>query len=111
LVWVDVSATLLTMSTLFDPQAVLERIEARLDAVDKKVETMAMSWRKAMEWIAQMGEHVRSLDDFREEVRAGLEPLFMKLDNVDEVMRIIRHATSDVSRRVEEMEGKRRLAG
>ena len=99
------------MSTPFDLQATLERLEARLDAIDKKVDTMSATWRKAMEWIAQMGEHVQSLDDFREEVRASLEPLFAKLDNVDEVMRIMRHATSDVSRRLDEMETKRRLAG
>jgi chromosome segregation ATPase len=99
------------MSTPFDLQATLERLEGRLDAIDKKVDTMSATWRKAMEWIGQMGEHVQSLDDFREEVRASLEPLFQKLDNVDDVMRIIRHATSDVSRRIEEIEQKRRLAG
>jgi len=99
------------MSKPFDLQLTLEGVCARLDAIDKKVETMSASWRKAMEWIGQMGEHVRSLDDFREEVRASLEPLFNKLDNVDDVMRIMRHATSDVSRRIEEIESVRRLAG
>jgi hypothetical protein len=99
------------MSTPFDLQATLERLEGRVDAIDKKVDTISASWRKAMEWIGQMGQHVQSLDAFREEVRASLEPLFAKLDNVDEVMRILRHATSDVARRVDDMEQKRRLAG
>ena len=99
------------MSTPSELQVTLERIEARLTAIDTKVETMSASWRKAIEWIAQMGEHVQSLDVFREEVRASLEPLFMKLDNVDEVMRIMRHATNDVSRRLEDIEGARRRVG
>lgn len=103
--------TLLTMSTPFDLPATLERLEGRLDTIDKKIETMSSSWRKAMEWIGQMGEHVQSLDAFREEVRASLEPLFAKLDNVDEVMRILRHATSDVSRRIDDLEERRRLVG
>jgi len=106
-----VSATLAIMSTPFDLPASLSRLEARLDDIDRKVETMSTTWRKAMEWIAQMGEHVQSLDDFREEVRASLEPLFSKLDNVDEIMRIMRHATSDVSRRIDLLESDRRLAG
>ena len=87
------------MSKPFDLQLTLEGVCARLDAIDKKVETMSASWRKAMEWIGQMGEHVRSLDDFREEVRASLEPLFNKLDNVDDVMRIMRHACRGASKR------------
>ena len=99
------------MSTPFDLQATLEGLEGRLDALDKKIDTMSVTWRKAMEWIGQMGEHVQSLDDFREEVRASLEPLFQKLDNVDDVMLILRHATSDISRRMDEVEQKRRLAG
>ena len=61
-----------------------------------------------------LSEHIESLDEFRDEVRASIEPLSMKLDNLDEVMRIMRHATVDVSRRVENLEndepGQRRSA-
>ncbi|MBI5511684.1 MAG: hypothetical protein HY903_23250 [Deltaproteobacteria bacterium] len=99
------------MSTPFDLQAAIARIEARLDGVDRKVDGLSVSWKKAIEWIAKMGEHVESLDAFREEVRASLEPLFAKLDNVDDVMHIMRHATADVARRIEELEVQRRLAG
>ena len=51
-------------------------------------------------------EHIESLDEFRDEVRASLEPLSVKLNNLDEVMRIMRHATVDVSRRVENLENE-----
>ena len=53
-----------------------------------------------------LSEHIESLDEFRDEVRASLEPLSVKLDNLDEVMRIMRHATVDVSRRVENLENE-----
>ncbi len=99
------------MSTSVDLAETLARIEARLAAVDTKVDAIQQSWRKSMEWLGQMGEHVQSLDAFREEVRASLEPLFHKLDNVDDVMHIMRHATADVARRIDALEGKRRLAG
>ena len=89
----------------------VSRIEARLDAMDKKLDQVVTMRRKSMEWIAQMSEQVHSLDEFREEVRASLEPLFDKLRDIDEIMRILRHATSDVSRRVEEIEHKKRMAG
>jgi len=88
----------------------LERIEQRLDAVDGKLETLSRTRLKSMEWIATLSEQVESLDAFREEVRASFEPLLRKLDGLDEVMRILRHATCDVARRVEEME-QTRLAG
>lgn len=91
--------------------AAVARIETRLDAVDKKLDQVLTTRRKSMEWIAQMSEQVQSLDAFREEVRASLEPLFDKLRDIDEIMRILRHATSDVSRRVEEIEDKKRMAG
>jgi hypothetical protein len=94
-----------------DPMAsVLDRISNRLDAIDTKLAALHMSRKKSMEWIGQLSEHVRSLDAFREEVRQTLEPLFGKLEGIDELMRILRHATSDVARRVENLE-ERRKAG
>jgi chromosome segregation ATPase len=83
------------------------RIEERLEAVDRKIEQLVSMRRKSLEWIANMSEQVQSLDAFREEVRQSLEPLFGKLENLDEVLRILRHATSDVSRRVERIEAHR----
>ncbi len=94
-----------------DVASAVARIEARLDAVDKKLDQVLTTRRKSMEWIAQMSEQVQSLDEFREEVRASLEPLFDKLRDIDEIMRILRHATSDVARRVDEIESTTRLAG
>ncbi|MEK7705301.1 MAG: hypothetical protein AAB426_10105 [Myxococcota bacterium] len=82
----------------------LARIERRLDGLEQKIDSLAVTKRKSLEWIGQISEHVRSLDDFREEVRASLEPIFHKLEHVDEVVRILRHATSDVARRVERLE-------
>jgi len=91
--------------------AVLARLEQRLDAIEEKLDSLAATKRKSLDWIAQISEHVSSLDAFREEVRASFEPIFQKLENVDEIVRILRHATSDVARRVEKLEGsKRRLA-
>ena len=78
---------------------------------DEKLQHMATNRRKSMEWLAQMGEHVSSLDAFREEVRASLEPLFSKLEAVDDLVRILRHATADVGRRVEDLEKEKRMAG
>ena len=89
----------------------LERIEQRLDAVDAKLETVTRTRLKSMEWIATLSEHIRSLDEFREEVRASFEPLIGKLDNLDEVTRILRHATNDVSRRIDTIEGKNLKVG
>jgi len=91
----------------------LLRIEARLDAIDQKLAAVSASPRKAMEWIGQLAEQVRSLDSFREEVRASLEPLFHKLESLDDVLRIVHHATSDVARRVETLEdrGLKRMVG
>jgi len=88
----------------------LAAIAARLDAIDAKLDAMASSRRKSMEWIGQLSEHIRSLDSFREEVRATLEPLFAKLENMDEGMRVLRHATSDVSRRLESFERPKKAA-
>ncbi|MBC7794801.1 MAG: hypothetical protein H7Z43_13940, partial [Clostridia bacterium] len=56
-------------------------------------------------------QQIESLDEFREEVRASFEPLLHKLGDIDEVMRILRHATSDVARRVEVLEWDRRKVG
>ncbi len=90
----------------------LDRICNRLDAIDQKLAALHTSRKKTMEWIGQLSEHVRSLDAFREEVRQTLEPLFGKLESIDELMRILRHATNDVARRVESLEGERRkIAG
>ncbi len=88
----------------------LATIAERLDAIDAKLDTIAMSRKKSMEWIAQMSEHIRSLDSFREEVRVTLEPLFAKLENMDEGLRVMRHATSDVSRRMEALERPKQAA-
>src|SRR5262245_38144413 len=93
-------------------EEILTHISQRLDAIDQKLTVLHTSRKKSMEWIGQLSEHVRSLDAFREEVRASLEPLFGKLDSIDEVMRILRHATSDVSRRIETLEvDRQRRAG
>ena len=83
---------------------VLGRIEGRLDEIEIKLDTMRNGNRKSLEWIGMLSEHIRDLDSFREEVRASFEPLCGKLDNIDEVVRILRHATVDISRRVETVE-------
>ena len=95
-----------------EPQAisdVLSRLEERLAHMEQKIDAISQTRTKSFEWIAQLSEHVSSLDDFREEVRASLEPLFYKLENLDEIIRILRHATSDVSRRVERLEPTRKV--
>ena len=88
----------------------MQNLAARLDAIDSKLDSLVMSRRKSMEWIGQLSEHIRSLDNFREEVRATLEPLYAKLESMDEGMRVLRHATSDVSRRIEHLEVPRAAA-
>ena len=90
--------------------AILESLDQRLAAIDDKLNALGRARNKSMEWIAVLSEHVRSLDEFREEVRASFEPVIGKLDNLDEVIRILRHATSDVSKRVEHIERNRRLS-
>jgi chromosome segregation ATPase len=89
------------MQELANMEAALARIETRLGAIDQKLDSLAMARRKSMEWIAQLSEHINSLDSFREEVRSSLEPLFTKIEMVEDNLRILRHATSDVSRRVD----------
>lgn len=80
--------------------------------MDEKLDVLSTSRRKSMEWIGQLSEHINSLDAFREEVRQSFEPMMQKLEHLDEVMRILRHATSDVSRRIEQVESdQRRKAG
>lgn len=91
-------------------ETILSRLDERLNAMDAKLDTIGRSRHKSMEWIATLSEHIESLDQFREEVRASFEPLIGKLDNLDEVLRILRHATSDVSRRIDRIERARRLA-
>ena len=83
---------------------VLGRIEGRLDEIEIKLDSMRNGNRKSLEWIGMLSEHIRDLDSFREEVRASFEPLCGKLDNIDEDVRILRHATVDISRRVETVE-------
>ena len=83
---------------------VLGRIEGRLDEIEIKLDSMRNGNRKSLEWIGMLSEHIRDLDSFREEVRASFEPLCGKLDNIAEVVRILRHATVDISRRVETVE-------
>jgi prefoldin subunit 5 len=99
------------MNTPSELEPAIVRIEERLAGLDKKVEQLLSVRHKSMEWLATMAEQVESLDAFREEVRQSLEPLFDKLRDLDEIMRILRHATSDVARRVDEIEGMRRKAG
>ncbi len=99
-------ASVVSMSQPAELEAVLARIEARLDSIDQKLDSLSMGRRKAMEWIAQLSQHIGSLDGFREEVRASLEPLFTKIEAFDDNLRILRHATSDVSRRVDAIEGR-----
>ncbi len=89
-------------------QQSIGRLEARLDGIDAKIDLLLSVRHKSLEWLATMAQQVDSLDAFREEVRASLEPLFDKLRHLDEILRILRHATSDVARRVEEIEGHRR---
>lgn len=78
--------------------------------MDKKLDALMMAKRKSLEWIATLSEQVGSLDAFREEMRASLEPLFCKIDQVDDSMRLLKHATSDISKRVEGLETTRRRA-
>ncbi len=85
-------------------EKLMTHLDERFDAVDAKLTTLSKSRQKSMEWIGQLSEHIRSLDEFREEVRASFEPIIGKLDGLDEVMRILRHATSDVSRRIQQIE-------
>lgn len=89
----------------------LAKIDQRLDALDQKLEVLTQTRHKSIEWIGQLGEQISSLDAFREEVRAGFEPLLHKLGDIDDVMRILRSATSDVARRVEKLEWERRKVG
>ena len=80
------------------------RLDERLDMIDERLGHLSAQRQKALEWVGTLSDHINSLDAFREEVRATLEPLFGKLQNMDDVMRIMRHATSDVSRRIESIE-------
>ena len=103
----DVRQSKCQTTSMNDEQKLLEvlaRIEGRLDEIEIKVDSVKNGNRKSLEWIGMLSEHVRDLDAFREEVRASFEPLCGKLDNIDEVVRILRHATVDISKRVEGME-------
>ena len=103
----DVGQSKCQTTSMKDEPAILDvlgRIEGRLDEIEIKLDTMRNGNRKSLEWIGMLSEHIRDLDEFREEVRASLEPLCGKLDNIDEVVRILRHATVDISRRVETVE-------
>jgi uncharacterized coiled-coil DUF342 family protein len=94
-----------------DLHRLLAKIDRRLDAIDDKLESLTQNRNKSLEWIGQLGEQINSLDAFREEVRASFEPVLNKLGDIDDVMRILRSATSDVARRVEKIEWERRKAG
>lgn len=89
-------------------EEILGRIEKRLDAMDDKLDELTRARTKAFDWIGQLSEHIESLDAFREEVRASFEPILGKLDHLDEMSRILRHATADVSRRIETIEPRAR---
>lgn len=91
-------------------QTQLDRLETRLEAIDSKLEELTRARGKAMDWIGQLSAHIDSLDAFREEVRASFEPIARQLERLDEVSRILRHATSDVSRRIERLETRPRKA-
>ena len=92
------------MGTELEIIQVLERIEARLNRIEETVQGVRMSTRKSMEWIGTLSEHMSAFDIFRDEVRSTLEPVMNKLDCNDEGLRILRHATVDVSRRIELLE-------
>ena len=79
-------------------------LNKRLDTIDKKLDALTRSRGKSMEWIATLSGQIESLDAFREEVRATFEPFVHKLDNLDGTMRILRRATCDVARRIEQLE-------
>jgi hypothetical protein len=79
-------------------------MEERFDALERKIDLAVTARHKSMEWIATLAEQMESVEDFRQEVRSTFEPIVNKLDNVDELIRILRHATSDVSRRIERIE-------
>lgn len=89
--------------------AALHRIESRLEGFESKLQELGRGRGKALEWVGRLSEHIASLDAFREEVRASFEPISHQLDRLEEVSRILRHATSDVSRRVESLESVRRV--
>lgn len=99
------------MNTETDLHAILTRIEERLVGVEAKLDQLSHARRKSLEWIGQLSEHVDSLDAFREEVRATVEPIFSKLENLDDSLCVLRHATSDVSRRIEQLSHDHRRAG
>ena len=83
---------------------VFERLESRLDQIENKLDNLRSTHRKSLEWVGTVSEHIESLDAFRQEVRVSFEPVLGKLENVDEVSRILRHAMVDLSRRLEKLE-------
>ena len=91
-------------------QIALTEIRERLDAIDDRLEDLGRTRHKSLEWVGQLAEQLRGLDAFREEVRRSFEPLFAKLESMDEIVRILRHATADVARRVERIERSRDAA-
>ncbi|MCK5689171.1 hypothetical protein KAI87_07870 [Myxococcota bacterium] len=99
------------MTTENEMHLFLERLESRLDGIENKIDGLSGSWRKSMQWLGMLSEHVQSHETFRDEVRESLEPLFRQLENFDDSIRVMRHATSDVSRRMEEMEAEKLKAG
>lgn len=84
-----------------------DRLEERLEAIDGKLDELRRGRGKTLDWIGQLSEHIASLDAFREEVRASFEPILRQLERLDEVGRIQRHATADISRRMEALESTR----
>lgn len=95
---------------MVDVNVFVSGLEGRLDAIDKKLDVVAKARHKSMEWIATLSEQIESLDEFREEVRAAFEPFVRKLEGIDEVIRILRHAISDVSRRKERIDASSEIA-
>ena len=91
-----------------DPEitSILARLDTRLAAIEQKLDTVRTTNRKSHEWIGTLAQHIQRLDQFRDEVRASFEPFSDKLGCQDEVLRILRHATADVSRRIDNVESE-----
>jgi len=75
-----------------------------LDRIEQRVEQVLKNRSKSLEWVGMLSEQIESLDEFREEVRLSFEPVLGKINNLDELIRIIRHASCDLSKRLEHVE-------
>ena len=82
----------------------LTRIESKLDDLDRKITSLLQSRQKEFEWLGVLSKRIQEFDQFQQEVRQSFEPLYRKLEDVSDLLRILRHATSDLSCRLEAME-------